>query len=187
MERLQQSRNIILIGPMGSGKSTIGKLLAKALEYEFVDSDHHIESSTGVTIPYIFEVEGESGFRDREEKAISELCQLENVILATGGGAIIRPENRAVLAASGTVLYLNIPPESQFERVRFDNQRPLLKNDDPQAVLTALYEARDPLYQEVADYIVFSDNIPPKIVVNGIIESIVQNKLPLPIWLVGNR
>ncbi len=187
MERLEQSQNIILIGPMGSGKSTIGKLLAKALAYEFVDSDHHIESTTGVSIPYIFEVEGEAGFRDREEKAISELCQQEKIILATGGGAIIRPENRAVIAASGTVFYLNIPPESQFERVRFDNQRPLLKNDDPQTVLTTLYEARDPLYREVADYIVFSDNIPPKIVVGGIIESIVKNKMPLPKWLVGNR
>ncbi|UNM97541.1 shikimate kinase [Ignatzschineria rhizosphaerae] len=172
---------------MGSGKSTIGKILAKALAYDFVDSDQHVESITGVTIPYIFEMEGEIGFRDREEKAILELTQRRNIVLATGGGAVIRPENRAALAANGIVIYLNVPPESQYERVRFDNQRPLLKNDDPKAVLTALYEVRDPLYRDVADYIVFSDNIPPKVVVSGIIESIVQNKLPCPEWLVGNR
>lgn len=185
VERLQQS-NIILIGPMGSGKSTVGKVLAKALEYDFVDSDHHIESVTGVTIPYIFEVEGEAGFRDREERAIQELCQLRGIVLATGGGAVMRPENRLMLAAHGTVIYLNVPPKAQFERVRFDSQRPLLNNADPEGVLKHLYELRDPLYREVADYIVFSDNIPPKVVVNGIIESIVQNRSPLPEWLVGN-
>lgn len=172
---------------MGSGKTTIGKMLAAELALEFVDSDQHIEDTTGVSIPYIFEVEGESGFREREEKAIELLTGLQGIVLATGGGAILRPENRQHLMRNGIVVYLNVSPISQFERVRCDTQRPLLQTEDPQAVLERLYAIRDPLYREAAEYIVFSDNIPPKIVVNGIIESIVHEKTPHPEWLVGNR
>ncbi len=179
--------NIYLVGPMGAGKSTIGKLLAKELEYEFKDSDHHIEQITGVTIPYIFEVEGEEGFRKREQNAIEYLCAQEGIVLATGGGAIMRAENRHQLKNKSIVFYLNVSPAMQYERIQFDNQRPLLQNENPQQVLDELYNLRDPLYREVADYIIYSDNIPPKTVVSGIIESIVEEKMPYPEWLIGNR
>lgn len=179
--------NIFLVGPMGSGKTTIGKMLAAELGFGFVDSDQHIEDTTGVSIPYIFEIEGEAGFREREEKAIENLTGLTGIVLATGGGAILKPLNREKLKENGIVIYLNVPPESQFERVRSDTQRPLLQTANPQDVLKQLYTVRDPLYRDAAEYIVFSDNIPPKIVVNGIIESIVHGKTPHPEWLVGNR
>lgn len=182
-----EPHNIFLVGPMGAGKSTIGRLLAQELGFEFVDSDQYVEDTTGVSIPYIFEVEGEDGFRDREAKAIALLTTQPQVVLATGGGAILREENRMQLMQNGIVIYLNVSPEAQFERVRFDSQRPLLQNDDPKGVLEKLYEFRHPLYLSSANYIVFSDNIPPKLVVGGIIESIVQRKSPLPEWLVGNR
>lgn len=172
---------------MGSGKTTIGKMLAAELGLEFIDSDQHIEDTTGVSIPYIFEIEGEAGFREREEKAIETLTGCTGIVLATGGGAILRSKNRENLAEKGIVVYLNVLPESQFERVRCDTQRPLLQTEDPKGVLEKLYTIRDPLYRETAEYIVFSDNIPPKIVVSGIIESIVQGKTPHPEWLVGNR
>lgn len=179
-------RNIYLVGPMGAGKSTVGRLLAEALNLTFFDSDHYIEEITGVTIPYIFELEGESGFREREKRAIEALTAKEGIILSTGGGAILAEENRRQLSDNGIVIYLNVSPAVQYERVRFDNQRPLLQQDDPQAVLEALYLIRDPLYREVAAYTAFSDNISPKVVVSGIIESIVQNRSPLPEWLIGS-
>lgn len=183
----EEITNIFLIGPMGSGKTTVGKLLAQELGYHFSDSDHQIEKVTGVTIPYIFEMEGEEGFRNREVKMVGQLCDMKGIVLSTGGGVVLREENRAALAKNGIVLYLNVPVESLYERVRFDTQRPLLKNADPKAVLKELFEVRDPLYREIADYIVFSDNISPKAVVNAIIDGIVKNKTPLPEWLVGNR
>ena len=171
---------------MGAGKSTVGRLLADALNLTFFDSDHYIEAVTGVSIPYIFEFEGESGFRERERRAISALTKKNGIVLSTGGGAVLAAENRQLLRGTGTVIYLNVSPEIQYERVRFDNQRPLLQHDNPQAILTDLYHARNPLYQEVALYTVFSDNIPPKVVVDGIIESIVKNRAPLPEWLIGS-
>ncbi|MHC5225828.1 shikimate kinase [Ignatzschineria sp. LJL83] len=183
----EEITNIFLVGPMGSGKTTVGKLLAQELAYHFKDSDHQIEKITGVTIPYIFEMEGEEGFRDREVKMIEQLCDMEGIVLSTGGGVVLREENRIALAKNGIVIYLNVPPASLYERVRFDTQRPLLKNDNPQAVLEKLFDVRDPLYREIADYIIFSDNISPKVVVSAIIDGIIENKTPLPEWLVGNR
>jgi len=147
-------RNIILVGLMGAGKTSVGKALARILGKTFVDSDQELERATGVKIPLIFEIEGEAGFRARESKILSELAQLENIVLATGGGAVLAKENRDLLAASGTVIYLRAPVRSLIKRTRRDRNRPLLQVPDPAARLTALYEQRDPLYREVAHLIV---------------------------------
>ena len=149
-----QNRNIILVGLMGAGKTSVGKALARLLGKNFIDSDQELERTTGVKIPLIFEIEGESGFRARESKILADLLQLRDIVLATGGGAVLSPENRALLAASGTVIYLRAPVKSLIKRTRRDRSRPLLQVADPAAKLTALYELRDPLYREVANLIV---------------------------------
>ncbi len=146
--------NIILVGLMGAGKTSVGKALARLLGKTFVDSDHEIERVTGVKIPLIFEIEGESGFRARESKMLAELVQHHNVVLATGGGAVLSQENRNLLAANGTVVYLRAPVRSLIKRTRRDRNRPLLQVPDPAAKLTALYEQRDPLYSDIAHLIV---------------------------------
>lgn len=182
----ERHHNLFLIGPMGSGKSTIGRLLARTLKKEYLDSDADIERSTGVDIPYIFEIEGEAGFRKREERSIARLAQRKNIVLATGGGAILSAKNRQVLSENGLVLYLNVSPKEQFNRVRYDTQRPLLFHENPEAVLAELYQKRHPFYSALADYTILSDKLAPKTVVNGIIEGIVRGKSPLPHWLVEN-
>lgn len=147
-------RNIFLIGLMGAGKSTIGRQLAKELGWPFVDSDHEIEARTGASIPLIFDVEGEAGFRLREKKVIDELTQRERLVLATGGGVVLDPENRAHLAARGTVVYLSATADQLFARTAKDRNRPLLQIADPRAKLESLLEIRDPLYREIADLVV---------------------------------
>lgn len=142
--------NIFLIGPMGAGKSTIGRQLARALRAQFFDSDHVIEERTGAGIPLIFELEGESGFRAREKAVIDELTQRQGVVLATGGGAVLDPENRARLAARGRVIYLQTSVEQQLARTARDRNRPLLQTQDPRARLEELLRVRDPLYRETA-------------------------------------
>ncbi|ARU32813.1 shikimate kinase [Sulfuriferula sp. AH1] len=139
---------------MGSGKTTVGKLLSKQLRRPFYDTDHEIVRRTGVTIPMIFEVEGEAGFRKREEQMIAELTRLDGVILATGGGAIISPANREQLKQHGTVVYLRGTVDELWQRTRHDRNRPLLQTQDPKARLRELYAQRDPLYREIADVIV---------------------------------
>lgn len=146
--------NIILVGLMGAGKTSVGKALAHALNKRFLDSDQEIERVTGVRIPVIFEFEGEAGFRARESKMLLELVELENIVLATGGGAVLARENRALLPAKGTVIYLRAPVRSLIKRTRRDRNRPLLQVPDPAAKLTALYEQRDPLYREIAHLVV---------------------------------
>lgn len=146
--------NFILVGLMGAGKTTVGRLLAKHYGLAFKDSDHEIEARTGVKIPVIFEIEGEAGFRKREEAAIAELTALSGVVLATGGGAVLSPLNREALRNNGIVVYLRGTPEHLFERTRHDRNRPLLQTGDPLARLRELYQQRDPLYREVADIIV---------------------------------
>lgn len=146
-------KNIFLVGPMGAGKTTIGRQLADLLRWEFMDSDHEIEARTGANIPWIFDIEGETGFRQREAMVIDALTQREQIVLATGGGAIMRAENRAALRARGTVIYLETPVERQLERTARDHNRPLLQTPDPRAKLTALLAERDPLYREVAHHI----------------------------------
>lgn len=138
---------------MGAGKTTVGRQLARRLGKRFVDSDHEIETRTGVRIPVIFEIEGEAGFRKREAQVLRDLTQQQDLVLATGGGAVLDPQNRENLANNGFVVYLCVQPRQLWSRVRRDTNRPLLQVDDPQARLEGLYEARDPLYREVADLI----------------------------------
>lgn len=151
---MRDSDNIFLIGLMGAGKTTVGRILARQLHKTFIDTDREIEKRTGVTIPVIFEFEGETGFRAREAAVIGEFVQRDQVVLATGGGAVMQVENRTRLAARGRVVYLHAQPADLFQRTRRDHNRPLLQTADPHAKLTELYMARDPLYREIADLVV---------------------------------
>ena len=145
--------NLFLVGMMGAGKTTVGRLLARRLKRSFYDSDHEIERRCGVRIPLIFDIEGEAGFRMRETQVLADLCALENIVLATGGGAVLAEENRRLLARHGKVVYLHARPGYLWQRVRHDRNRPLLTTADPQKKLEALYAERDPLYREVADVV----------------------------------
>lgn len=149
-------QNIILIGPMGSGKTTVGRQLAKRTRMEFVDSDHMIEDRCGVSISTIFDIEGEEGFRKRETKMLTELCQLSGIVLATGGGAITSEENRILLRKSGFVVYLKTSIDTQLARTQKNQNRPLLENVDPEQKLTELMDERGELYEQEADLIVTS-------------------------------
>ncbi|MEE8056529.1 MAG: shikimate kinase AroK [Pseudomonadales bacterium] len=156
--------NVFLVGPMGAGKSTIGRLLALELHLDFKDTDKEIEDRSGVDIPWIFDREGEEGFRNREAAVLGELSQLDHILLATGGGIVLKPENRRVLASSGRVIYLQISIDEQVRRTSRDKKRPLLHSDDPRQVLTELMNVRHPLYEEVADYSIDTDGRSPKLV-----------------------
>ncbi len=149
--------NLFLVGLMGAGKSTLGRQLARRLDLPFVDADHELEHRSGVTIATIFEVEGESSFRDREQAVLADLVQRKNIVLATGGGAILRQANRDALAQNGTVVYLHAQPDALWERVRNARHRPLLQAADPKARLGELYAQRDALYREIADHVIESD------------------------------
>jgi len=148
------TNNIFLIGLMGAGKSTVGKVLAKKLGRRFLDADHVIEECCGVKIPVIFEMEGEAGFRKREAQAIREITGEQDIILATGGGAVLLPENRQALSERGTVIYLHANPIELWHRTKGGEGRPLLKNGDAKKILENLYAIRDPLYREIADYVI---------------------------------
>lgn len=139
---------------MGAGKSTVGKLLAKKLGRRFLDADHVIEERCGVKIPVIFEMEGEDGFRKREAQAIKDITAEHELILATGGGAVLLPENRQFLSKRGTVIYLHANPIELWHRTKGGEGRPLLKNGDAKKILENLYAIRDPLYREIADYVI---------------------------------
>jgi len=151
---MRHTRNIYLIGPMGAGKTTIGRLLAKALDVRFIDSDREIEQRTGVSIQMIFEYEGEEGFRKREAEVLVDLCCQERIVLATGGGSILLPENREVLHDQGFIVYLRCSVEKQLERTHKDSNRPLLKTENPRQRLQDLLRVREPLYRSLADFIV---------------------------------
>jgi len=149
--------SLFLTGPMGAGKSTIGRQLSRQLKMPFHDSDHEIEQRTGVDIPLIFELEGEAGFRKREAAIIDELTRLPGIILATGGGAILDPVNRQHLAGRGTVIYLQTSVDQQLRRTGRDRNRPLLQTDNPRGKLADLMAEREPLYREIADIVIETD------------------------------
>ena len=166
-------RNIFLIGPMGAGKSTIGRTLAKELKLEFYDSDEVIEERTGADISWIYDVEGEEGFRRREQKVIEELTQKSNIVLATGGGVIMTPENRNALAGRGTVIYLKTSLQQQYERTKRDSpKRPMLQTPDLEGRLEMLRDEREPLYEDLAEVSFDTDKLTVKAVANNIIKYI---------------
>jgi shikimate kinase len=156
--RVEVPGSIFLVGMMGAGKTSVGRVLAKRLQKTFYDSDHVIEDRTGVKIPVIFEIEGEAGFRVRESAVVDELTALRDIVLATGGGAILSEKNRDRLRTRGTVVYLRASVRDLLNRTRHDKSRPLLQAGDPRARLTELYEKRDPLYREVAHLTVDTGN-----------------------------
>lgn len=151
------TRNIFLVGPMGSGKTAVGRRLARDIGAEFCDSDAVIEERTGVDIPYIFEKEGEEGFRRREADIVEELTGADDIVLATGGGAVMVEENRNRLADRGTVVYLHATVAQQLERTSHNKNRPLLMSGDPERILADLMDRRDPLYRDIASIIVETD------------------------------
>lgn len=160
---------VFLIGPMGAGKTTVGRRLAQMLRRDFFDSDHEIEQRAGASIPLIFELEGEASFRAREKAVIADLTQRPAIVLATGGGVILNPDNRRCLAGRGAVIYLRASVDELFRRTRLDGNRPLLQTADPHQRLAQLFEQRDPLYREVADHILDTENRPLKQVVREIL------------------
>ncbi len=150
-------RNIILVGPMGSGKSTIGSLIAKRLHRDFMDSDHYIEERTGVDIARIFDVEGEQGFRDRESKALIDLLSQSDRVIATGGGSVLRQENQRLLKQKGYIVFLDTTVNQQMQRLRRDKKRPLLQTENPRERLEVLLAERRPIYLDLADLTIKTD------------------------------
>jgi shikimate kinase len=163
---------IFLVGPMGAGKTTIGKYLAQQLKLRFADTDAEIEARTGADIPWIFDVEGEAGFREREQQVVEEMTLWDDVVLATGGGVVTRQENRQALAGRGYVVYLYATVEEQVRRTRRDRRRPLLQKGDPEEVLRSLMAEREPLYREIADHIIETDGCSPRTVAQRLMEEL---------------
>ena len=170
------SDSIFLVGPMGAGKTTIGLQLAKHFDRQFFDSDKEIERRTGATIPLIFELEGEEGFRKRETQVIQDLATLKSAIIATGGGAVIKSENRHILKNNGLIIYLKADLDHLFERTQKDKNRPLLQTENPKDRLKEIIEQRNPLYEEVADIIIKTGNQSIKSVVEHITR-LIKSKL----------
>lgn len=167
---MNERSNIYLVGLMGAGKTTIGRQLARRLGRRFYDSDHEIVARTGVPIPTIFEIEGEEGFRRRESLAIAELTSGTDIVLATGGGVVLSPENRKRLHDTGWVVYLNVPPIMLFERTRHDRNRPLLRVENPLGKLEELHALRDPLYRETAHLVVDGSHL----VASGVVHHLLR-------------
>lgn len=164
--------NVVLVGPMGAGKSTIGRLLATRLSFDFFDTDSVIEERTGADIPWIFDVEGEEGFRARETAVLAELVSEKASVIATGGGIVMRDENRELLRNAQAVVYLTASIDQLVERTCKDKKRPLLQVEDPRAKIIELINRRDPLYKEVSGYVVETDGRSPKFVVQHIVDLI---------------
>lgn len=168
-------QRLFFVGLMAVGKSTVSRLLAQSVGWECLDTDQLIEARSGADIPWIFDVEGEAGFREREASVLAELADRERVVVATGGGIVVRPENRAVLKECGTVVFLDSTIENLLERTRRDNKRPLLKGKDRREVLTRLHAERAPLYHEVADYRFTTERQGPKILARRIEQQLRQD------------
>jgi shikimate kinase len=169
--------NIYLVGPMGAGKTTVGRHLADLLHREFLDSDHEIERKTGATIPWIFEKEGEQGFRHRESLVIDDLTLKTNLVLATGGGAVTQSINRSYLKNRGIVIYLYTPVEIQLQRTYRDKNRPLLQVENPEQKLCELLKLRDPLYREVAHHIIETNQGAARDLAQRILQTIISKEL----------
>ncbi|MDQ9022273.1 shikimate kinase AroK [Acinetobacter sichuanensis] len=169
--------NLYLVGPMGAGKTTVGRHLADLLGREFLDSDHEIERKTGATIPWIFEKEGEHGFRSRESTVIDELTKKQNLVLATGGGAVTQVLNRDYLKNRGIVIYLYTPVELQLQRTYRDKNRPLLQVENPEQKLRELLNIRDPLYRDVAHYIIETNQGAARDLAQRILQLIISKEI----------
>ncbi len=173
---MKATDNVFLIGPMGVGKTTIGRVLADQLNLRFLDSDREIEESTGADIPWIFDVEGESGFRQRESKMLAELTRQRGIVLATGGGSVLDPANRKHLMSGGFVVYLRASLSQQLERTSRDRNRPLLQTSNPAARIAELMKVREPLYRETADIVVDTNRRSPRMVSQEIVRRLEQFK-----------
>jgi shikimate kinase len=169
---MKPAPNLVLIGPMGAGKTSIGRRLAARLDLAFVDADHRLEQVTGATVPLIFEHEGEAGFRQRESQLIDELMRGSDQLVATGGGAVLSPDNRRRLRERGFVVYLSVGIEQQLQRLARDRTRPLLATGDRRAKLLALAERRDPLYADTADFVFDSDGLSVAVAVERIAQQL---------------
>jgi len=169
----EKHNSVVLVGLMGAGKSTVGRELASLMNYDFLDTDDELEKRMGVSIPVIFDVEGESGFREREAKVIEDIADMGRTVISTGGGVVISAENRANLRKSGTVVYLSATVDLLYERVKSSKNRPLIqKDDDIKATLTTLLKKRKSLYEEVADVVVETGSYSPQQMAKHILESI---------------
>jgi len=171
---MKSPKKVFLIGPMGAGKTTIGRHLATVLSLPFIDTDHEIEERCGADIPWIFDVEGEEGFRLREHKVLHDICESAPAVIATGGGIIMRGDNRALLKEHGVAVYLHATVNQQLSRTGKDRSRPLLNKGDPKAVLTDLMTMRDPLYKEVAKVVFPTDNKNPRSTAGDIAKAVMS-------------
>ena len=176
---MKKINNIFLIGPMGAGKTSIGKLLSREVGLQFVDTDQEIEKRTGVDIPWIFDVEGEEGFRRREREVVKELVERQGIILSTGGGTIVDAESRTFLAARGVVIYLHATVSQQYERIYKDTKRPLVSSDNPKEALRHLFDEREALYREIADAVFETDDKSVHRAVKDIIDFLDANEYRL--------
>ncbi|MBM3391381.1 MAG: shikimate kinase [Betaproteobacteria bacterium] len=175
---MKSCENIYFVGMMGAGKTTIGRHLARRLKKRFVDCDHEIEARTGVRIPVIFDIEGEVGFRKRESQVLEALAEERGLVLATGGGAVLAPQNRCLLAGTGLVIYLCVPPDELYARTKHDRNRPLLQVDNPQERIRELHAQRDPLYREIADIVLEGGGRTPLAVARQLEQEILKSCKP---------
>ena len=173
---MKETNNIILVGPMGAGKTTIGRQLAKKLKKQFYDCDYEIEQRTGADIPWIFEIEGEEGFRKREAQVLDELVKQDNIVLSTGGGAVLKEENREALTDSGFVIYLQSSPEKLHSRTAGDKRRPLLQGRNRLAQIKKILHEREPYYESVSNKIINTDKLTVKQIVNEIVKIIKKDE-----------